>query len=778
MKNFISTLRLIAKNFNSVAFHNSVSLVNLLFSIVTILLVVFREFRDALFLAAVLVLNIVVGIIQDLRAKVALEQLQLTMAPKIIRVLATNEEIITLEEVRVGNSIKITLGDQVPADGKILASQQLEINEALLTGESENRTKLPGDQLLAGSIVTAGSGLLQVDAVPHESFIARMTDQIKKYTLNLSPIQQTLNQFIKYMTYLLLVIVVYVLIHGLTAHELLVSIVKDIAALTGTLVPQGLILATTVFFAYGALRLFKQNVLLQEINATEKLGRIKNLCIDKTGTLTENSPVFEKLVVYDGHTEATSMSWVKGYVDATHDHSETIKSLIATTKSVFTGTVRAGLPFSSLRKYGGATLEENGVVITVIIGAPDILLARISSPDEKRWVETLITSYAPEAKRLVLITKTTHPQDALSPHLEDLELHPCAVGILVNPLRPGTREVIDFFQNRGVRIRVISGDNPHTVQAIAHQAGIKHIDIITTGPEIEKWDEEEFEERVPAFHLFARITPDQKERIVSRLKHSSFTAMVGDGANDALAIKRADLGIAMFNGANATRQIAQIVLMDNSFAALPRGITMAETIITNIELVASIFFNRVTSGLFLFIGLALLQYTFPISPRNITLINYCVIFFPLLYWTIFPAHKKGSSSGQSFLRQIVPFSALMGALTALTSIAVFLLGPSEMHVAGSNSYVVFTLIALGYWFFILAPQAYGIAVTQKHVKTVQIFALIIIGLLATVVLSPPLASFFDLRRPELIPGLITLGLTGLSAALQYWITKRWFSNVK
>jgi cation-transporting ATPase E len=778
MKNFFIIFKLIFKNFKPVAFHNIVSLVNLLFFIVTLVLVFFKEFRDALFLAAVLVLNIVIGIIQDLRAKVALEQLQLIMAPKIIRMNGLVEETISLDEVQVGDTIKISLGDQVPADGKLLKSLQLEINEALLTGESENRTKLQGDEMLAGSIVTAGSGLLRVEVVPHESFIARTTDKIKKYSINLSPIQKTLNQFIKYMTYILLVIVGYVLVHGLTAHELLVSIVKDIAALTGTLVPQGLILATTIFFAYGALRLFKQQVLLQEINATEKLGRIKNLCIDKTGTLTENSPVFEQVILCGDQEESKIMTLVQGYVEATHDHSETIKSLLAKAKPTFKGAVIASLPFSSIRKYGGATLELGTKRVTMIIGAPDILLNFISNPQEQEWVSQIIAKHATQAKRLVLITQTATSTENLLPTLEGFDLHPIAIGVLYNPLRPGTREVIDFFQTRGVRIRVISGDNPHTVQAIAHEAGIKHIDILTTGAEIERWDEEEFEERVPAFHLFARITPDQKERIVARLQRSSFTAMVGDGANDALAIKKADLGIAMFNGANATRQIAQIVLMNNSFAALPKGIRMAETIITNIELVASIFFNRVITGLLLFMGLAFFRYTFPISPRNITLINYCVIFFPLLYWTIFPAHKEGGLTGQSFLRRIVPFSAVMATLTALAVVSLFLFGTNELRVTQSNSYVVFILITLGYWFFVLAPQAYGIAVTNKHKKTLYTFAIIIIGFLALVMLNPVLSSFFDLRPPDLVSGGVTLGVIVLFATLQYWITRRWFSKSK
>jgi cation-transporting ATPase E len=252
--------------------------------------------------------------------------------------------------------------------------------------------------------------------------------------------------------------------------------------------------------------------------------------------------------------------------------------------------------------------------------------------------------------------------------------------------------------------------------------------------------------------------------------------MVGDGANDALAIKKSDLGIAMFDGAGATRQIAQIVLMNNSFAALPVGVSMAETIITNIELVASIFFNKVTVGLALFVLIGILGHTYPLSPRNTTIINYVTIWLPMIYWAVFPAHKIGADSGQSFLRKVLPYSLLSGALTATASVVAFLLGPKAFQTAGSNILVVLTITALEFWFFVLAPVAYGIAVSAKQKSIIWILGGLSVLFFLYTMFTPGLSKFFDLGRPGLWPLFTTICIIVVFAWIQYQITKRWFNK--
>ncbi len=775
MKKYLATYKIILKHLKQVAMANSLTLVNAIFFVVTVLLIVFGETHEALFLAIVLVLNIVIGIVQDLRAKVALEQLQILMAPKILRLKDGGEETIGLNDVRAGDKLKISLGDQIAADGELEQIHGLEVNEALLTGESGNIHKQQHAKVLAGSIVTAGSGIMVVHKIPRESYVSKMTEKIKQYTVNLSPIQQTLNKFIKYMSYVLLAVVIYIIFHGLQVHELLVLIVKDIAALTSTLVPQGLILATTLFFAYGAIKMFKRQVLLQEINATEKLGRIKNLCVDKTGTLTENKPVMDFMVQYQGDGQLDKLlteQLIAGYIKANEDRSETMNAILGSLPHPFAGAVAASVPFSSTRKYGAASLRLDGQIYHAVVGAPDMLAAKVYDPKQRQWLEHLTDYHSKNAKRLVLLALAdVAPSENLP---AGMVLRPAALFVLQNPLRQGTRDIIDFFQNRKVSIRVISGDNPQTVQAIAARAGIKGSDMIITGAEMEKWDEEAWSERVPAYHLFARISPEQKEKIIEHLKTVGYTAMVGDGANDALAIKKADLGIAMFDGAAATRQIAQIVLMNNSFAALPAGVDLAGTIITNIELVAGVFFNKVVAGLLLFVLLAVFGYTYPLSPRNTTIINYFVVWLPLFYWTLWPARQEGRHVDRSFVRRVAPFALIMGILTAISAVIIFMIGPAALKFSDSNILVVINQMILGYWFFVLTPIAYGIK-THKHQKHILWFlAGLGTAFLLWVMFNDDLSPFFDLHKPALLPLLLTLSITFFFGLTQMWITKKYF----
>lgn len=762
------------KYIRPIFYRNTVTLPNIIFVTVTILLLVFGEIQEGLFLFVIVVLNSIIGTIQDLRAKIALEELQILMTPQVKRMLEDGgTEKIPLERVHVGDRILLELGDQIPTDGNVEASNSVEVNEALLTGESSNIGKKVGDQLLAGSFVVAGSAVLEVQKLPKESYVAGMTSKLKEYRLELSPIQRTLTLFIQYMSYVLLVAIVYVLISGISGHELVVTIVRDIAALTGTLVPQGLILATTIFFAYGAVRLFRKQVLLQEINATEKLGRIKNLCVDKTGTLTENVPVLEQIITRNKDDESAALSLAIGYFAATSDASHTAHAITQKSTAGFVGKVLSSIPFSSSRKYGSATLNINEHTYTVVMGAPDILLPYIENSEDASWVKDLIATHAPKAKRLVLLTKNPAP---IEENLDHSALAPVALFVLTNPLRAGTKDIINFFQEHGVRVRVISGDNPETVRAIAEEAGILYTDLVITGQEMLSWDNEMYKERVPAYHIFARIRPEQKEKIIEVLKLNGFTAMVGDGANDALALKKADLGIAMFEGSQATRSIAQIVLMNNSFGALPAGVELADSIITNIELVASVFFNKVAVGLLLFIILAFLGHDYPISPRNTTVIGYFTIALPIFYWAMWPVRNPERALNRPFLRKILPYSLIQSAITTAATTAVFFVSPHSLQRAPSNVLIVLTLIALGISFFALAPLAYAASsniLQRKNLYTIaggSIFTLLILFS------SKGLRHIFGLGIPPLLPLVFTAGIVAVTIYIQYKITLRWFGD--
>jgi len=764
--------RIAKKHLRLVIKQNSVNLVNGIFFVVFLLLLLFGEVRESLFLFGVLALNIAIGIVQDLRAKVALERLQILTAPKIVRVKPDGkEETIKLDDIEEGDKLKLGVGDQIPADGELVESNGLEVNEALITGESEYVKKKAQDNVLAASIVMAGSALLKVSARPKDSYVSRMTEKIKKYQPRPSPIQQATNAFIKYMTYVLLAIILYVIAHGLTVNDLFVAMIRDIGALTGTLVPQGLVLSTTVLFAYGALMLSKKHVLIQEISAAEKLGRIKQLCLDKTGTLTANKPAVEAVVLYQDAKESTVAQIVSGYIQANSDTSEVARAIGAKMPVDFEGKIVDALPFCSSRKYGAVRLKIDGAAVAAVMGAPEVLLDRLADENDRRVIADQVDSYAGRAKRLVLLTAAESPFGQFDP--EKKKLRPLALLVLTDPLRKGVERIVKFFQDHDVRVRIISGDSPKTVQAVACRAGIKYTDLITTGPEMENWDEIEYKERVPAFHLFARVSPAQKEKIIAVLKKNGFTAMVGDGANDALAIKKSDLGIAMFDADNATRQIAQIVLTDNSFSALPRGIGLAGEIITTIELIASVFLNKVVVGLILFVALAFIGYSYPLSPSNITFVNLFTLWLPITYWTALSTFQREFDPTLPYSKKVL-FPVVNGILTAAAAVIVFLLEPGSPQNMGSNIFVVIALIALGYWYFILAPLNYGIAPSTTHRRIINLLAALIAVTLAVSFYTPSFLRFFELQRPSFVPMILTMGVVWVFGLLQYLVAINWF----
>ena len=543
-------------------------------------------------------------------------------------------ESVLVEDLQKGDRIQLRIGDQVPCDSVTITSQNLEINDGLITGESDSVSKKPDDHLLAGSIVTSGTGILRVEEVFVESRIARMTEGIKRYSINLSPIQRAINTTVKYAGYLLLFVIIFIVVRGILVDEPRVQMINNIGALSSVLVPAGLVFAITFFFSYGAAHLFRRQVLLKEVNATEKLGRIKNLCMDKTGTLTENSLAVEDMFVPETIDKNKAEEVMRAYIEGTQESSQTI---VAIKKYIpdqpVTSEIESAVPFSSWRRFGIVTLKDGDSAMTsYMVGPADVFLSRIEDQQEKNWVETLLETHAQQGKHLLMLVRS----------LSQNTYAVIAVFVFSNTLREGIQQTVDFFQDRGVHIRIISGDNLETVRAIAGLAGVRHTEHAITGPEMVSWNESEYRQQVRKYSLFAKILPEQKEKIIEALKYDGFTAMVGDGANDALAIKKADLGIAMFDGAPATRQLASVVLMNNSFAALPGGVVLADSVIRSTELFASVFLNASFAGFYFFIEVSVLGYAFPLSALNMAFNNYVAIGIPgilISYWIIVPKGK-------------------------------------------------------------------------------------------------------------------------------------------
>jgi cation-transporting ATPase E len=752
-------------------------LINGIIFIVVILLTVFGAVQEGIFLGLITVLNIVIGCFQEINAWRALEKLQLLTVPRVIKINDDgSESVILAEEIKEKDKIKLKTGDQMPCDGVLASSHGFEVNEGLITGESTDFLRKPGDKVFAGSIVTSGSGIVEVEKIFAESRIALMTKSIKKYSLVLSPIQRSIGIIIKYTGYILFLVILFAVGRGFLVHESAVNIIQTVGALTSDLLPQGMVLIVTLLFSYGAAHLYRRNVLLQEVNAIEKIGRIQNLCMDKTGTLTDNNLAIEHLYVAPGISEQYAEKSITAYIRSSGDSSLMIEAIKKMFPGEYSGVAMDSLSFSSSRQFGAVHIKDDLGERVVLVGAPDIFLPHFKTAEDKAWVQKYIDTEAKIGKRLICFVQSD--LKALPNDLSDIALSAVSVFVLNNNLREGVKEAIRFFQDRGVIIRIISGDSPETVQAVAAAAGVNNAQAVTTGAELETWTDADFLKNIHRYTVFARIKPEQKEKIIEALKQDGFTAMIGDGANDALAIKKADLGIAMFDGASATRQVASVVLVKNSFSDLPNGVNLADSIIQNIKICASIFFNQVLLGLLFFIILAMAGYSFPFTPLNFTFINYFAVGLPgllIFYWILRPAHPTIAKDNGSFLKQVLPLAFISAIPQALIAAFVFYGNLDRAKNYGPTSLVLLVFIIFGFIFFMYTPIVYSGPTTKAQKKQLSLLGGVEIILVVILIKIPIVKTFYNLEAPSLRSIAELIPLIALYALIQYGLVQWLFA---
>lgn len=751
-------------------------LVNAIILGVILLLITFDNAESGIFLGIIVVVNIFLGAGQDIRARISHETLQMMTALKVVRFDAEGDETeILSEEVMRGDRIKLRLGDQIPCDGTLVSSEGLEVSEALLSGESDSFPKNAGDSVQGGSIVTAGTGIFEAQEDFRKSRMATMTEDAKKYAAKPSPIQQAITHIITVTGYVLLVSIVFVVARGMIAHDPSVRIVLNVGALASTLVPQGLVVITTLLFAFGASSYMEKGVLFQEINATEKLGRIKNLCMDKTGTLTENTLVVEALHAAPGHSSDEARTLTIDYNRGAKDSSRTMAAVAdyLGDRAVITAITDA-LPFSSWRQYGAVRTGDGTVIF---VGSPDALIPYMRSDEERKWLIEHIENNSREGKRILCVARTT--ANDIPRVLDHADLSAVGAFILTSELRKGVRDAVAFFQNRGVRIRIISGDNTETVRFVACDAGVRGTEEAITGKEIAAWSDVELDERIDRYSIFARVVPEQKARIVEALKRTGFTAMIGDGINDALAIKKADLGISMFEGAPATRRLASVVLMDNRFTALPGGVELADNFIRNIEVFTSAFMNQTLIGMFFFIIVSILGNSYPLTPLNISFINYFTVGLPgilVAYWAVRPIGVVPPTPSEPFLKRVMPFVFWCSLVEAVAVAIAYVVSPAYFSASGSNTLVGFTFILLGFIFFALAPLVYRGTFAPIEKLHMAAFGILEIILIVVAVNIPIIVRFFEITTP--LPSTryiqIACAVAFSAGVVQYLFMKRFF----
>lgn len=711
------------------------------FSFVTIILgavvaVLFwlGEHQDAVFIASVLILNITIGLVQEVRARRQLDKLKALTAPTARLLDQTGgEQLVPIENLRVGDVVRLKAGDQLPGDGKLTQATALELNEAFLTGESVPIGKIVGADAYAASFVTAGSGELKIDKLGEQTRIGALAASVKRLNFRATPIQRTIGIIITVLSWLFVVMALVLVARGSSAGEAPATLAREVAAIAATIVPEGLVLAVTLLFTYGAVQLYRSRLLVQRTSAVESLARIQILCLDKTGTLTEDRLVVNSIVPVAKTQTATVEKYLGHYLALTDPDSDLAAALIRHMGKLPAAQGESLVGFSSERKWGAVRIGLRQIVV----GAPDIL-ADFATKTDAQWVLAQNQQAAQAGNRVLLIAEASLDGKVALRHLK-----PVGIVRFEQPIKASAADVVKFFHQRDVRLVVISGDQAPTVLAIARQLQLADTDTkAIDGKQLAKFSAHQRAACVAEHSIFARVTPQQKAQLVRDFRQLGYTAMTGDGANDALALKAADVGISMFAAADITRRVADIVLVKNAFTDIPDGVGAADRIITNIELVGSVFLHKVTIGLTL-IGVALATGTgYVFSPRTITILNYFLIGLPLFLWVLSPRLRERQPHEPGYWAQITPLLVSNGLVAMMVSVGASLWALGQGIDIGM---VVFlTTLILGVNMVFLAPYALRVEPDQHPRRTYGVVGAMLVGL-GLVLLIEPLRAFFGLQ---------------------------------
>ena len=761
-------------------------------------LIYVREYRDAWFISVVIVVNSLIGIVQEIRAKRVLHRLELMSAPRA-RVLRDGQAVeVPYDSLVVGDEIILRAGDELPADATVTASKGLELNESMLTGESAAVEKAAGDTVLAATTVLAGEGTARVTAVGDQTKAGAISQVLKRYKPELTPLQRAIWRAISFLTYGAIVLAALIFIVYYLSGDNMVIILKTITSSAVTVVPEGLLLASSLLLAFGSLRLAQAKVLPQKLAAIEAMALLNLLAVDKTGTLTSDEVTLERVVAFD--ESGVLMSSViadseKSGTRATNGSAACsfsgvaiaeLAALIAhetsggniTGQAILTeitppkhADIVEVMAFSSARKMAGVRAKVDGAVRTLMMGAPEFV-AKLAPVDA--MLQRQLDEWADSGLRVLMLAEFDDETTKLK-DLPDGSGRAIGAVILRNSLRDGVIDTVKFLQEQGVVIRVISGDNPRTVQHIARQAGIDNPDKAILGSALAGLSDKAFNKAADEHTIFARVLPEQKERLIAHFKQSGkFTGMVGDGVNDALALKKSDLGVAMYAGAPASRRVADIILLNNSFTSLPIGMKLGNRIMQAIEVIATLFFHKIIYGVVLLLSTTLVGLNYPYAPRHITFLNIFLVTMPTIMWTLFPPRPRHRVNPAHFwrdtLRAVAPIALLTGLTVAFTYWSGVTLHPHQAAEAATMTVLTATFFGV-YLVFLVGPMLGVILDKRAHLaRTLYMAGVLFVTLVSFGI--EPLRQFFDFTMPNvalLWPGIAVVVPVALA---QWWLARR------
>ncbi len=725
---------------------NTITFFNGVLGVLFVVMLVFGNWRDALF-GWVIFINSGIGIYQEMRAKLVLDRLNLLTQPAAKVVREGAESDIPIDDVVLGDVLRIAAGDQIVADGEVLVSNDLEVDESLLTGESVPIQKETGAKLLSGSFVVAGSGRFVTTAVGSDAYAQRIAGESKKYARLHSDLMAGINGFLRVISVAILPVAALIIWAQFRMHATIAEGVTNTVASLVAMIPQGLVLMCSIAFAVAAVTLARRKVLTRELPAVEGLARVDVLCIDKTGTITEPQPAFERVELVgpasapgvngdpapEGADEAVALQ-VLGVIAGTASHANSTLSAIGEAISMPAGwKVEDKVPFSSARKWSAARISGRG---SWVLGAPEIVAADGvgAAAQAAARAREKAAVYAEEGLRVLLLSHTDSPLEGES---LPQSLKPVCLVLLSERVRKDAPETLAYFRKEGVQIKVISGDNPATVATIAAKAGVEGAERAIDARTLPAGGEE-LDEIMDTTTVFGRVNPDQKAAMVEALQRRGHTvAMTGDGVNDVLALKKADMGIAMGTGTAAAQAVSQLVLVDSRFATLPGVLAEGRRVTANIERVAGLFTNKSVWAAILAFWVAIIGTTYPILPRHLTAIDGLTIGVPSFFFALAPNFRRFVPG---FAYRVARFVLPTGFLSAIIMLVSFLtlreLG-ATIPQAQTMEIIIFAAIGLRV-----------ISVVERPLRGWRLWLVIaIIGVYVVGFWWPVTAGFFAVHWP-------------------------------
>lgn len=642
---------------------------NFLNIVLALLVIISGQYKHMLFMGIV-IFNSLIGIVQELKVKQLIDKLSVITATTARLVTDDGIREIPLEEICVGNVLRVAIGEQIVADGTVLSSDGLEVNESLLTGESVPVHKKAGDFLFSGSHIVAGSGTCRVVHTGEENYATQLVKKAKTKKRASSEMQNAIKKIIRIVSYAIIPTgaLLFYMQYFRAGATLSNSLVGTTAGVLG-MIPEGLVLLTSISFILGVGRLAKKQALVQEMEAIEALARVNVLCLDKTGTITTGELAVDRVVPLPNNGEIASppaLNKLLGQIvfafDDDNATSLALKQYLGkNAQTSFTKeNITDSVPFSSQRKFMGITQKGGG---SYVLGAPDFLTTQ-------KDVQKQANDAGKQGLRVLLLASCRELKSSPD-KLSDVE--PLALIMLNDRIKENAPEIFRFFARQGVDVKIVSGDNPVTVSSVGVRAGIPQAEHYIDASALEGKTSGELTDIVAGNAVFGRVSPPMKQEIIKAFqKNGSVVGMVGDGINDVLALKDADCGIAMADGADAARQAAHIVLLDSDFASLPDIVKEGRTIIANIERVSALYLTKTIYSVLLCILFIILGKAYPYIPIQLTLIGATAIGIPSFLLAL-EKHENAASSG--FLRHVLKISLpgaiiLTGLLVSVSFLAV------------------------------------------------------------------------------------------------------------